>query len=169
MDALECLLTRRSIRKFTGDPVDPQLLDMAFKAAMSAPSAGNAQPWHYVLMTGRDLLDAVPGFHPYAAMTRQAQAAVLVCADPALEKYPGHWPIDCSAAIENLLLALHAQGLGAVWVGVYPQQDRMENFRKLLSIPEGILPHSFIPIGHPDMPCHTVDRYRTDRIHTNRW
>lgn len=169
MDALDCLMTRRSIRKYTDAPVDPALIDAALQAAMSAPSAGNAQPWHFVLVTDRATLDAIPDFHPYSAMCRQAQAGILVCAEPALEKYPDFWPIDCSAAVQNLLLALHAQDLGAVWVSVYPIQDRVENFRKLLGIPESVIPHSFIPIGHPDQPSGKADRFKPERIHRNRW
>lgn len=169
MDALECILTRRSIRKFTAEPVEQGKIDLALQAAMSAPSAGNSQPWHFVLITDRALLDAVPGFHPYAAMARQAQAGVLVCAEPALEKYPGYWPIDCAAATQNLLLALHAQGLGAVWVGVWPEKDRVENFRKLLGIPEGVVPHSFVPVGRPDMPSYEAARFKPERIHTDGW
>ena len=169
MDSLECLFTRRSIRKFTADPVDPALIGTALQAAMSAPSAGNAQPWHFIRLDARDILDKIPEFHPYAAMTRQAKAGILVCADPGLEKYPGYWVIDCAAAVENLLLALHAQGLGAVWTGVYPDQGRVENFRKLLGIPDSIIPHSFIPIGHPDQPSNKADRFKPERIHSNRW
>ena len=169
LDALDCIMTRRSIRKFTDIPVSPDLIDAALQAAMAAPSAGNAQPWHFVLLTDRATLDAIPGFHPYSAMCRQAQAGILVCAEPALEKYPGFWPIDCSAAVQNILLALHAQNLGAVWVSVYPLQDRVENFRKLLGVPETVIPHSFIPIGHPDQPSGRVDRFKPERIHRNRW
>ncbi|GFK94053.1 Albonoursin synthase [Fundidesulfovibrio magnetotacticus] len=169
MDALDCLFTRRSIRQFTADPVDPEALNTALEAAMSAPSAGNAQPWHFVLVRERALLDAVPGFHPYAAMSRQAQAGVLVCADPALEKYPGYWPLDCAAAVQNLLLALHAQGLGAVWVGVWPEADRVENFRKLLGVPAQVIPHSWVPVGVPGQPAHRADRFRPERVHENRW
>ena len=169
MDALDCLMTRRSIRKFAPGPLPPGALQAALEAAMSAPSAGNAQPWHFVLLTDRGLLDAVPGFHPYAAMARQAQAGVLVCAEPALEKYPGYWPIDCAAATQNLLLALHAQGLGAVWVGVYPEQDRVRAFRDLLGIPEAVVPHSFVPVGLPDQPSGRADRFKPQRVHENRW
>jgi nitroreductase len=169
VDALDCLFTRRSIRKYAPGPVDPALIDTALKAAMAAPSAGNAQPWHFVLVTERDILDKIPEFHPYAAMVRQAQAGILVCADPSLEKHPGYWVIDCSAAAQNLLLALHAQGLGAVWVGVYPQQERVEKFRQLLNIPQSVIPHSFIPIGLPDQPSDRADRHKPERIHRNRW
>jgi nitroreductase len=169
MDALDCLMTRRSIRTFTDQPVDPELIETALAAAMAAPSAGNAQPWHFALVTGRATLDRVPEFHPYAAMSRQAQAGILVCAEPALEKYPGYWPIDCAAATQNLLLALHAQGLGAVWVGVYPEQARVENFRRLLGIPETVIPHSFIPLGHPAKAAGRVERFQPLRIHREVW
>lgn len=169
MDALNCLMTRRSVRKFTSEPVDPGLIQTALEAAMSAPSAGNAQPWHFVLVTDRIVLDSVPGFHQYAAMCLQAQAAVLVCAEPALEKHPGYWPLDCAAAVQNLLLALHAQGLGAVWVGVYPDQARVDGFRRLLGIPESVIPHSLVPLGWPDMASGRVDRFRPERVRHERW
>lgn len=169
MNALDCIMTRRSIRTFTTAPVDPVLIETALAAAMAAPSAGNAQPWHFVLMTSRTLLDQVPEFHPHAAMVRQAQAGILVCAEPGLEKYPGYWPIDCSAAVQNLLLALHAQGLGAVWVGVYPEESRVVNFRKLLGIPDSVIPHSFIPFGHTDQPSSRADRFRPERVHQGGW
>lgn len=169
MDALDCLMTRRSIRTFSSQPVDPRQIQAALEAAMAAPSAGNAQPWHFVLITDRTLLDRVPEFHPYAAMSRQAQAAVLVCAEPALEKHPGYWPQDCAAATQNLLLALHAQGLGAVWVGVHPEPSRVGSFRKLLGIPDSVVPFSFIPLGHPDMAPGRVDRFRPERVHPGSW
>ncbi|MBU1231197.1 MAG: nitroreductase family protein [Proteobacteria bacterium] len=169
MDALDCIMTRRSIRTFSQAPVDPEQIQTALAAAMAAPSAGNAQPWHFVLMTDRALLDRVPEFHPHAAMTRQAQAAILVCAEPGLEKYPGYWPLDCAAAVQNLLLALHALGLGAVWVGVHPDQGRVEHFRRLLGIPDSVTPHSFIPLGIPDMHSGRVDRFRPERVHRDGW
>jgi len=169
VDALECIMTRRSIRTFSDEPVAPGLIETVLQAAMAAPSAGNSQPWHFVLITDRELLDKIPDFHPYAGMARQAQAGILACAEPGLEKHPGYWVIDCSAAVQNLLLALHSQGLGAVWVGVYPDQGRIDNFRNLLDIPDTVIPHSFIPIGHPAQPSGRVDRFKPERIHRNGW
>src|SRR5512142_911151 len=108
MDALEAILTRRSVRRYTPEPIAEELLHELLDAAMHAPSAGNEQPWHFVVVTDRETLAAIPRFHPYAVMLRQAPAAIVVCGDPTLEKYHGYWVQDCAAATENLLLAAHA-------------------------------------------------------------
>ncbi len=169
MDILEAIHTRRSIRKFDGRPVAPELVDRLLEAAMAAPSAGNAQPWHFVVVTDRATLDAVPGYHPYAAMCRQAPLAIVVCADPGLEKYPGFWVQDCSAAVQNLLLAARGLGLGAVWTGLYPDAGRMRGTRALLGIPETVMPLALIPVGHTDQACERKDRFRPERVHDGRW
>lgn len=169
MDLLEAIHTRRSIRKFEDKPVDAEARHALLEAAMTAPSAGNAQPWHYVVIEDRELLDKVPEFHQYAAMCRTAPMAIAVCAELALEKYPGYWVQDCSAAVQNILLAAHGLGLGAVWTGIYPDQARMEGLSKLVGLPEGVVPLALIPIGHPAQPSDRKDRYREDRVHLNTW
>lgn len=169
MDALTCLMTRRSIRAYAPGDVSDDLLGKLLRAAMAAPSAGNAQPWHFVAIRDRASLDAIANFHPYARMCRQAPLAILICAEPAREKYKGFWVQDCSAATMNLLLAAHALGLGAVWVGVYPEQDRMEGFRKLLGLPAGIAPFALAPVGHPAQKAGEADRFAPDRVHADRW
>ena len=170
MDTMQALFSRRSIRKFTTEPVSEQALQSILEAAMSAPSAGNQQPWHFVVITDRKLLDRVPEFHPHALMCREASLAILVCGDQSLEKHIGYWVQDCAAATENLLLAVHANGLGSVWVGVYPREERVTGFRKLLSIPEQVIPFAVIPIGHPaEQKPLRPDRYNEARIHRNTW
>ncbi|MGA2259622.1 MAG: nitroreductase family protein, partial [Thermoguttaceae bacterium] len=104
MDVLETIRTRRSIRKYLDKPVSKDVLQQVLTAAMSAPSACNAQPWQFVVLEDRKLLGEVPKIHPYAAMAAEAPLAILVCGDTSLEQVPGYWVIDCSAAIENLLL-----------------------------------------------------------------
>ena len=165
----EMILARRSIRRYQRRKVASDDLEPLLRAAMSAPSAGNAQPWHFVVITDRALLDAIPEFHPYAAMVSEAPAAILVCGDPALEKYPGFWTQDCSAAVENLLLAAQAQGLGAVWVGIHPIEEREQSFRKLLGIPEGIIPFALVPVGYPAEEKPPADRYHPERVHRDGW
>jgi nitroreductase len=120
MEALEAILSRRSIRKYRDEPVGEEAIEQLLRAAMSAPSAGNQQPWHFVVIDGRDILEKVEKVNPYAGMAADAPLAVLIAAEPALEKFPGYWVQDCSAAAENMLLAAHAMGLGAVWTGIYP-------------------------------------------------
>jgi len=169
MELMDALFTRRSIRKYQDRPIPPELIQELLAAAMAAPNAGNAQAWQFVVVTDRALLDRVPGFSPYAAMARNAPAGILVCGDLSLEKYPGYWVQDCSAAMQNLLLAAHDKGLGAVWTGVHPMQDRVDGFRALLGLPGHVVPLGFAVLGYPAQEARREDRFRQDRVHMNGW
>lgn len=169
MDLLEAIHTRRSIRAFTDAPVSEADLETMLRAAMAAPSAGNEQPWHFVVITDRATLDAIPGVHPYAAMCKTAGAAIVVAAEHALEKYPGNWVLDCAAAVQNLLLAARGLGIGTVWCGVYPQTDRMAGLAGLLSLPDGVSAHALVVLGHPAQAFKRVERFKPERIHRNAW
>ncbi len=169
MDAMEALLTRRAVREFTAEPVSEDQLESILCAAMHAPSACNQQPWHFVAVTSREQLDAIASAHPFAQMLKQAPLAVIVCADLTLETCPGNWVIDCSAAMENLLLAVHAQGLGSVWVGIHPNEERVRDINKLLGLPSYVMPLSLAAVGHPAGPLPKVDRFKPERIHRNGW
>jgi nitroreductase len=169
MDTLVAILTRRSIRKYQDKPVPEELLRQILAAAMHAPSARNAQPWQFVLIDDRGLLAEIARINPNARMAARAPVAILICGDLGLEKSPGYWVVDCAAAAENLLLAAHALGLGAVWTGVYPREQRIEGLRRLLDLPANIVPHSLIVLGYPAEQAGRQDRYRADRVHQNRW
>jgi len=136
---------------------------------MSAPSAGNRQPWHFMVITEREILNRVPDINSHAAMAREAPAAILVCGDLNLKYYPGSWVLDCSAAVQNLLLAAHAMGMGAVWTGIYPRRERIEGFRRLMGLPEHIVPLAFVPLGYPAQELPRENRYKEERVHYNRW
>jgi nitroreductase len=169
METLEAILTRRSIRQYQPTPVPEELVQKLLAAAMSAPSARNSQPWRFVVIDDRELLDQAPAINPYAEMARRAPLAILICADPGLEKSPGYWMLDCAAAAQNMLLAAHGLGLGAVWCGVYPRQPRIEGFRRLLGVPEEIIPHSLIVVGYPTESHCREDRFQPDRVYRNGW
>jgi len=169
MDALEMIFTRRSVRQYTAKQVSKDLIHELLKAAMSAPSAGNERPWHYIVLTDQAILEEIPKFHPYAAMLKQVSAAILVCGDLLLERHAGYWVLDCAASTQNILLAAHAKGLGGVWCGVYPTADRVQNIRRLLKLPEHIVPFSLIPIGFPAEVKQMIDRYDAGRVHENKW
>ena len=169
MDTLTAINVRRSIRKYTGAAVAEETILRLIRAAMAAPSAGNERPWHFIVISERELLDAIPKFHPYAAMLPQASVAILVCGDLTLEKHRGYWVQDCSAAAENLLLAAAALGLGAVWTGVYPEEERVSAMRRLLRIPDHVVPLALIPLGYPAEHPGPVDRFDPGRIHRNGW
>ena len=169
MDAMNALLTRKSIRVYTAKAVSPELVYEVLEAAMSAPSAGNERPWHFVVLTDRRLLDEIPKFHPYSAMLKHASTAIVVCGDPTLEKHHGYWVLDCAAATENMLLAAHAKGLGSVWCGVYPTEDRVTALRALLNLPANVIPFSLIPLGFPAEEKKAGERFDKTRVHQNRW
>jgi nitroreductase len=169
MDTLQSIFTRRSIRRYTDQPVSEELIEQILRAAMAAPSAGNQQPWQFVVLTDRKLLDAIPGYHPYAEMLRQASAAIVVCGDLRLESRSGYWVQDCSAATQNLLLAAHALGLGAVWLGVYPREDRVANTQCLCGLPAEVIPLAIVALGHPAEQPKPVDRFKPERVHRNKW
>jgi len=170
MDAMEALFSRRSIRKYSEGPITEEVLREVLEAAMSAPSAGNQQPWHFIIINDRNILDQVPSFHPHSHMIREAPVAILVCGDLKLEKHVGYWVQDCAAATENLLLAVHAKGLGAVWLGIFPREERVVGLRKLLGIPDHVVPLSLIPVGFPaESKPPRPDRYNAAKIHHNRW
>jgi nitroreductase len=146
---MDAIYARRSIRKYSSKPLPRETIEDIIRAGMNAPSAGNEQPWHFVVINRRKILEEIPSVHPHAEMVKQAPVAILVCGDLLMEKHEGFWVQDCSAATENMLLAAASLGLGSFWLGVYPRQDRVEGLRRLLNLPDHIVPFSLLPIGYP--------------------
>lgn len=169
MDILTAIHTRRSIRVFTNAPVSEDALKILLDAAMIAPSAGNAQPWRFVVVDDPALLAKVPSIHPYAAMVPKAPLAVLVCGDTTAEKHQGFWVQDCSAAIQNMLLAAMSLGLGTVWTGIHPVQDRVEAFQQLFKLPASLMPLGLVVIGHPAAEASRKSRYDAGKVRRNAW
>ena len=169
MQTLEAIYTRRSIREYTDAKVPDEIIIEIIKAAMYAPSARNYQPWHFVVITDREILHKIPTVHPYAEMLYKAPLAVLVCGDLVLENNEKYIAVDCSAATQNLLLAAHDFGLGAVWLGLYPRTDRMAGLSKILKLPENIIPVSLVSVGYPAEDKPEENRFQESRIHRNLW
>ena len=169
MKTYETIITRRSIRKFTSAPIEKEVLDNLIKAGMYAPSARNTQSWHFILCTAREILNKIPGAHPYAQMCYEAQAAIIVCGDQSIEESAEYNAINCSAATQNILLAAHELGIGSVWLGVYPRADRVEGITKLFQLPSGIIPVSIIALGYPGEKKEIPERFNKERIHYNKW
>ncbi len=169
MDALEAIFTRRSIREYTDKNIDDGTIRTLIEAGCSAPSAANQQPWHFIVIDDQDILNKIPGFHKRAKFITKAKKAILICADKNLEKFKGYWPIDCSAATQNMLICARALGLGACWVGIYPQENRIKELKDILDLPESVIPFSIISLGHTDKEQKKVERYKEDRIHLNKW
>jgi len=167
--SMEAILSRRSIRSYTPEAVGDDAIEQLLRAAMSAPSADNQQPWQFVIVRDRRTLDEVPKFHNYAKMILEAPVALLVCGLPDAGLGEGYWVQDCSAATENILIAAVVLGLGAVWLGIHPRRDREEAMRKLLGIPDSVVPFALIPVGHPREHKPPSDRYDAERIHHECW
>lgn len=165
---MKAILERRSIRKYTGEPVSEEDMKDLMKAAMAAPSAHNKQPWEFIIVEERQLLIEITKFHPYSKMLNEAPFAIIVCGDQSKDDF-GYCVQDCSAATENILIAACDKGLGAVWLGVYPKEDRIMGVRKIFGIPEHVIPISIIAVGHPDEKKEPADRYDDNRIHLDKW
>ncbi len=169
MELFHAIHTRRSIRKYTAQPVSDADMHKILEAAMMAPSAGNAQPWQFIVVRDRQKLAEVKNVNPFAQMAEEAPLGILVCGDLSLEKYEGFWVQDCAAAMQNLLLAAHGLGLGAVCTGIYPKEERTQGFQRLFGLPEKVIPLAFAVIGHPAQEIRSESRYRAERVHHNQW
>ncbi len=171
MDALKAIFSRRSVRKYHNDKVSDDDINTLIKAAMHAPSAGNQRAWHFIVIQDREILDAVPEFHPHAKFLKDISTAILVCVDLnlELERFKNYWAIDSAAATQNILLAAHSQGLGACWIGIYPREQRIEKLKEMLNLPESVLPFSLISIGYAAEDKPEEDFFNKERIHYNKW
>ena len=169
MDTTVSILRRRSIRKYADREVDSAAVEQLLRAGMYAPSARDTRAWHFIVVDDRALLDQIPTFHPYSAMLKEAPLAIVVCGDLQQEKRLEYLALNCSAATQNILLAAQDAGLGAVWLGIYPKQDRADGLTKLLGLPAHIAPISLIAVGYPAESPETQDRYDVTKIHHNGW
>ena len=171
-DLVQLIMSRTSIRAFLDKPVSDETVEALLKAAMAAPSAKNSQPWAFVVIRDRALLEKLGESLPNAKMTATAPVALVICGvlDKAL---PGeareYWIQDAAAATENFLLAVHALGLGAVWTGVHPISERIRIIREALHLPEGVEPFCLIPFGYPAVPAAVKDKWDPSIVHQDTW
>ena len=166
-DLIQTILARRSIRKYTAEPVSEEAIRALLEAAMAAPSASNRKPWQFVVVTERETIDALAEAHAHGKMLFEAPLCISVCGD--LTEMERFWVQNCSAATENLLLAAVALGLGAVWLGVYPRDERVKSVRQILDLPDHITPLNLISIGHPAEKRQPRTQYDEARVHRGRW
>jgi len=166
--AIDNIMTRTSIRKYTNETVSKADVEKMLRAGMAAPTAVNKQPWHFVVVTDRAKLKELSGGR--GKMLEQCALAIVVCGnmEKALTgKAQEYWVQDCSAATENILLAAHALGLGAVWTGCYPIEERVANVSKALKLPETIIPLCTIVIGHPAEQPTPKDKWKPENVSYN--
>lgn len=169
---LETIFNRTSIRSYSDQKVEKDQIMTLLKAGMSAPSAVNKQPWEFIVIDDKDLMGKISDEFKNAGMVKKASCAIIVCGDMNLTlggDVQEFWVQDCSAATENILLAAHSLGLGAVWCGVYPNPERVEALKNLLSLPDNIVPLNIIPIGVREKEQEPKDKWKEDRIHWNKW
>jgi nitroreductase len=165
----DIILSRRSIRAYKSTSIKEEDVEYLLRAAMSAPSAKNINPWYFIVIRDRKILDEIPKIHKYSKMLYEAPLAICVCGNSGAEKFGGYWILDCSAASENILLAANSIGLGSVWLGVFPRDERISRLKQLLNIPDGITPLSLIAIGYPNEEKPPSERYKKDRVHFDKW
>lgn len=169
---VDLIRSRKSVRDFTGEKVSDETLECLVAAGMSAPSAVNVQPWSFVIVTDKARLADMAAKLPYAKMLDKAGSAIIVCGIPGKDAQfaKKFWVQDCSAATENILLAAHALGLGAVWTAVYPEEDRIATVRAACGLPEGVIPLNVIPVGVPTKKGEKpIDKFKPENIHRNVW
>ena len=168
MELFEAIHTRRSVRKFTGEAIPKEDLLKLVKAGMAAPSARNIQPWYFIIITDKNIMLEMRTYLPNAQMLDNAAAAIVVCGvlDKDTVYAKKHWTVDCAAATQNILLAAHALGYGAVWTATYPNLDRMEPLRKTLNIPANMESLCVIPVGHIGDNSPPKDKFDEKNI---RW
>jgi nitroreductase len=168
---LSVIHSRKSVRNFIPDKtVSRETLDTIVRAGMAAPSAMNLQPWQFIVIDDRVILDSLSDGLPYAKMLSQASAAIVVCGDSTIRTNDaGFWEFDCSLASGNILLAVEAMGLGAVWTAVHPDAKRIATVKNILHLPTTIIPLNVIPIGYPVGIDNPKDKYDVNRVHYNQW
>ena len=164
--AIENIMTRTSIRQYKDQPVEQEKIDIMLKAAMAAPTAVNLQPWHFIVITDKQTIGQLSGRQP-----TNAPLLIAVCGDTnkttmpdGKGKLPDFWIQDVSAATENLLLAAHALGLGAVWTGIYPVMERTAEVANVLNCPQNIVPLADVRIGYPDESPEPKNKFKEENI-----
>ncbi len=168
---IENIMTRASVRQFTNRPISKDTIETIVRAGMAAPTAVNKQPWEFVVVTEREVLDSLMVHHPHANL-KTATAAIIVCGnmEKALEgDGQAYWIQDCSAATENILLAAHSLGIGAVWCGVYPMEDRIVPVKETLKLPSYVTPLNIISMGYPVSDPQPKDKWNPEAVHYNVW
>lgn len=166
---MNAIFQRRSIRRYTGEKVADEAVQKLLRAAMAAPSAHNQQPWELIVIRNKETFTRIMEIHPYSTPLKEADLAIVVCGNTAREIGKGYWVQDCSAATQNILLEAQHLGLGAVWLGVYPREDRVNGLKELLNLPEGVIPLSIIAIGYPAEQKEPADRFYEAKVHYEKW
>lgn len=169
--ALDCIMTRTSVREYTDKQVPDSIVETLLKAAMAAPTAMNKQPWQFVVVTDKAVREAIAQADQYIR-AKEAPLVIVACGDLAKEEEGegrDFWIQDVSAATENILLAAHAQGLGAVWCGIHPIKAREKAIADILGLPKDIIPLSAVCIGYPAHEHQPKDKWNPKAVHYDKY
>lgn len=166
---MEVIFKRRSIRKYQDKEVENQKIEKLLRAAMQAPSAGNQRPWEFIVVKDKETLKRLSDVNPYSKMVASANVAIVFLANKDYMKYPEYWQQDMAAATQNLLLEATYLGLGAVWLGIAPLEERMKYVKEVFNLPENIDVFAIVPVGYPVEENKYIDRYDEKRIKFERY
>jgi len=160
---LETILKRRSIRSYLDRPLEPEKIQALLTAGMYAPSADNKRPWHFIVCDDRALIDRLSDVHPYSRMLKKAPACIVVCGDKTAQYSEGFYPLDCSAAAQNILLAACEMDIGSCWISLEPIPERVNRVAGIFGLPPHIVPFCMIALGYPKYghPPTPADRFET--------
>ena len=158
---MNAIFTRRSVRQFDAKPVEREKIEKLLRAAMQAPSANNQQPWEFVVVKGKDNLEKLAQYNPYAGCLRGANLAIIVLGNANKMMLPEHWEQDLGGATQNIQLEAVELGLGSVWLGTAPNKAKMDFIRKLYGMEQNLLPYAVLAVGYPkdENANYFVDRY----------
>lgn len=168
---IENILNRKSVREFTDEKVSMDDLNIIIKAGMSAPSGLNLQPWEFIVFMEEKTLDYMVDLHEYSKMFKSATAGILLCADmdKTVKEYDELWVQDCSASMENMLLAIESLNLGGVWLAIYPVEERCQKLINYFNLPDNIMPFGLIALGHPANQENAKDKWDENKLHWEKW
>ncbi|EYE89512.1 NADH dehydrogenase [Fervidicella metallireducens AeB] len=168
---MKVIFNRRSIRKYKDRPVENEKVDKLLRAAMQAPSAGNQQPWEFIVVQEKDNLKKLSGMSPYSKLIADAPVAFVLLANEDRMKFPENWQQDMGAAAQNILLEAVELGLGAVWLGVAPLEDRVNYVKKMFNLQDTLKPYCVIALGYPAEGEENkfIDRYDETRVHFEKF
>ncbi len=162
---MNSIYNRRSVRMYEDRPIEKEKIMQILKAAMQAPSAANQQPWHFLVVEDKEQLEKLGELTAYSGMCKTAACVIVVMADEQVFKAPLMWQQDCAAATQNLMLEAVEQGLGSVWIGVAPHEDRMNKIKEQFELSDNLLPFALVSMGYPKKPQEFVDRFQESKIH----
>jgi nitroreductase len=169
METFHTIINRRSIRKYKHQKIEEEKIISILKAAMYAPSAMNLQPWHFIVINSDKVLQETVNSIPHAEMIKQSGNAIIVCGDSSLEKNESWLIQNCSAAVQNILLAAYDLGLGSCWIAVHGMSDVVRNLQNQFKLPSDIIPIALVALGYPDEELKAEERFKKEKIDYNKW